>query len=159
MVKPPNTETPTGDEKPLIPRDYYFWAVMILVTAVVIGHLAYVSYQYYINPQRVYGEWIEIGMPSYDTENFIISESGVMAENRYITTSFTFDGETVRFYSGDMLYEYHIYGRNDERLRRVRGGEYPALFVKKGYEHTILKPEEVGPSRRMINMAEYFQKQ
>ncbi len=43
------------------------------------GFFAYqlhVSYQDYINPEHVYGEWIEIGAPPYQTERLILPPMG-----------------------------------------------------------------------------------
>ena len=156
MRKRLQEEEPEGEEKQPVPWNQYIWLVMILLTAIVIGHAAYISYLYHINPERVYGEWIELGMPPYDTENFTISEKGIIVENRYISTFFEFNGEKIYYYSGDEFYELQLYGRYDERLRRISGGEYQAIFVKKEYYHTILHPEDVGPGRRFIDMAEHF---
>jgi hypothetical protein len=135
----------------------YIWLMLVLLFSLGVGRVAYMSYQEYIDPQRVYGEWIETSAPEYDVDIFIISEQGVMINSRYIATSIRFDGDVVAFWFGDTQYEYQLFGEFDEKLRRVAGEGHSALFVKKGYEHTIPQDDSAGPARRRrVSLAEHF---
>lgn len=133
--------------------------IWLFILLTIIVSISYLSYQYHlahIDKSRVYGKWIELGAPPHVTDIFYLKPDGVMAENRYMASSFEFDGQVVSFYSGDTLYEYQLFGDNDERLRRIAGGTYSASFVKEGYQDTILKVQGPGAARRGA-VAEHFQ--
>ncbi|WED24793.1 DUF2850 domain-containing protein [Vibrio sp. JC009] len=132
---------------------WYFLFLLILLSFI---RLSYQGYQEHIDKSRVYGKWTEVNAPSYATDVFYLQADGVKFENRYIARSFDFDGAIVSFYFGDTLYEYKVFGDNDERLKRVAGGAYAASFIKEGYEHTIKDKESVGRARR-VSVAEHFQ--
>jgi hypothetical protein len=132
------------------------WIFMALVTLLSIAYVSYEFHLRHIDKSRVYGKWTEIGAPSHATDVFYLKHDGVMAENRYLASSFEFDGRIVSFYSGSTLYEYQLFGDFDERLRRMAGGTYSASFVKEGYEHTIPKVQGPGAARRGA-VAEHFQ--
>ncbi|MDG3086003.1 DUF2850 domain-containing protein [Vibrio hannami] len=129
---------------------------MISITLFSIIYISIESYAKYTDKSRVYGMWTEIGAPSHATDVFFLREDGVRVDNRFVATSFEFDGATVSFYKGDTLYEYQVFGDNDERLRRITGGGHAASFIKKGYEHTVPTDKGVGPARR-VSLAEHFQ--
>lgn len=135
---------------------FYSWLFLLVTVALTAIYVSIVSYREYIDPNRVYGEWTEIGAPSWSTDRFILGPDGVQQDNRYIATSFEFDGSIVSFYTGGTLYEYGIYGQNSERLKRMAGGGHAASFIKEGYEHTLPKEDNVGPARR-VSLAEHFQ--
>ncbi|PJC86851.1 hypothetical protein CSW98_07605 [Vibrio sp. HA2012] len=149
-------EARKAEEKRSVPWGKYIWLVMMLLTSAAIGRVAYINYREYVDPQRIYGEWIETASPGYDTEVFSISEQGVMTDSRYITSEVEFNGDIVAFRFGNIRYEYQLFGEFDERLKRVAGEGHPAVFVKKGYEHTMPKADAVGPARR-VSLAEHFQ--
>lgn len=144
-------------EKRPVPWRLYIWLTLVLLVSLGIGRVTYISYQEYIDPQRVYGEWIETAAPEYDTDVFTISEQGVVADSRYIATSIEFDGDIVAFRSGNIQYEYQLFGEFDQKLRRVAGKGHAAVFVKKGYEHTVPDADSAGPARRRrVSLAEHF---
>lgn len=150
------SENSEQEKRPIAWR-MYIWLTLVLLVSLGIGRVAYVSYQEYIDPQRVYGEWIETAAPEYDTDIFTISEQGVVVDSRYIATSIEFDGDIVAFWSGNTQYEYQLFGEFDQKLRRVAGEGHPAIFVKKGYEHTVPDADSAGPARRRrVSLAEHF---
>ncbi|MDB1125540.1 DUF2850 domain-containing protein [Vibrio algarum] len=114
------------------------------------------SYREYIDPVRIYGNWSEIGAPSWSTDKFTITPEGVMSESRFISSSFDFDGAAVSFTTGGELYEYQVLGANNERLKRVAGGGHAASFIKEGFEHTLPTEDNAGAARR-VSLAEHFQ--
>lgn len=145
----------TGLNKP-VPYGRYLWYFLIFITLITLTYVSVESYAKYTDKRRVYGKWTEIGAPSHATDIFVLREDGVRIDNRFVSTSFEFDGATVSFYKSDMLYEYQVFGDNDERLRRITGGGHAASFIKEGYEHTVPKDKGVGPARR-VSLAEHFQ--
>lgn len=147
-----NTEKKSQEHPNYLLVGWLIFAVLVLISGV---YVALKSYKEYTDPARVYGEW-SIGAPSWSTERFILGPDGVKAENRYLSSSFEFDGAVVAFYSGDELYEYAVFGSDSERLKRVSGGGYMASFIKQGYEHTLPAQDNIGPARR-VSLAEHFQ--
>lgn len=133
----------------------YVWLFFLFVTFVSGVYVSIKAYYAHINPTRIYGEWTEIGAPSWSTDKFTLSPEGVTQESRFISSSFEFDGSVVSFYTGGEQYEYEVFGSNSERLKRVAGGGHAASFIKQGYEHTLPKQDNIGPARR-VSLAEHF---
>jgi len=133
----------------------YVWLFLLLVTVAFGGYITVKNYNEYISPTRVYGLWTEVGAPSWSTETFSLSADGVMQENRFIASSFTFDGSVVSFSKGEQHYEYELFGNDNIRLKRISGGGHVASFIKQGYEHTLPKQDNIGPARR-VSLAEHF---
>jgi len=82
--------------------------------------------------EKIYGEWIEVGAPPYDTERMVISERGVMIGSRHIATSFSFSGKklVVRTGSGERV--YILSGTHDNpQLKRVSRGRSIQIFAQK----------------------------
>jgi hypothetical protein len=146
------------ESDPALTRPFalYVWLAFFLVTAASGIYVAIKSYNQYIDPIRIYGDWSEIGAPSWSTEEFTLSSEGVMKESRFIASTFEFDGSMVSFFTGGELYQYEVYGSDNERLKRVSGGGHVASFIKHGYEHTLPKQDNIGPARR-VSLAEHFQ--
>lgn len=132
------------------------WLSFAFVVVVLASYVGFVSYQQHIDPNRVYGKWTEIGGPEWAADEFFLSEDGVKKDNRYLATFFSFDGRIVSYQSGDKTVELQIFGKSDERLRRVTGGGHATSFIKEGFEHTLPKQDNVGPARR-VSLAEHFQ--
>ncbi|WP_413283720.1 DUF2850 domain-containing protein [Vibrio sp. MA40-2] len=137
--------------------NYVLWTVIVLAlfTVSLAGYFSFISYKNHIDPTRVYGEWSEIGAPSWLTDRFILSADGVMQESRFIASSFDFDGSIVSYTTGEERYKLQVFGQQDERLRRISGGGHSASFIKKGYEDTLPKQDNIGPARR-VSLAEHF---
>ncbi|GLO62956.1 hypothetical protein MACH09_34640 [Vibrio sp. MACH09] len=132
------------------------WLSFVVVVAILAGYVGFVTYQQHIDPNRVYGKWTEIGGPEWAADQFYLSENGVKKNNRYLATFFLFDGKIVTYQSGDKTVELQIFGKSDERLRRITGGGHATSFIKEGFEHTLPKQDNVGPARR-VSLAEHFQ--
>ena len=63
---------------------------LLVALIVAFSAILYFSYKDYIHPKHVYGRWIEIGSPEYDTEILTFSKRGVFRNERLITTNFEF---------------------------------------------------------------------
>ncbi|MCL9783249.1 DUF2850 domain-containing protein [Vibrio sp. S4M6] len=95
----------------------------------------YLAYQDYVNPEHVYGEWIEVGAPSYATDVIILSKKGVSKNGRFLANEFKFDGKNVTIETGDGV---TIFESSDTfgvpKLNRIFPESPNKKFVKKGYE-------------------------
>lgn len=134
----------------------YIWLFLLFIAIVSASYLGVVTYNDHVDPNRVYGKWTEIGSPEWSSDQFFLTEKGVMKNNRYLASYFTFDGAIVSYRTGDKTIELQLFGKNDERLRRVTGGGHATSFIKEGFEHTLPKQDNVGPARR-VSLAEHFQ--
>lgn len=151
-----NSRNNARKQEKKISRGKYIWLFLLTVVTVAGTYIGIVSYREHVDPIRVYGKWTEIGGPEWARDEFILSVDGVMKDNRYLATSFTFDGNIVGYRTGDQLIELQVFGNDDERLRRVTGGGHATSFIKEGFEHTLPKQDNVGPARR-VSLAEHFQ--
>ncbi len=119
------------------------------VIALLVGYFSYQAYMDYINPERIYGDWTEIGAPKWDTDTFYIGEDGVKIDHRYVAKSYKFDGSRLSFDLGEEELVFLLSGHHDERLRRIQGLGHAASFIKKGYEHTLDTQNSGGSARRV----------
>ncbi len=119
--------------------------------------LIYVSYQDYVHPRHVYGSWIEIGAPSYDTDKLTLNEQGVFRNARLISTSFDFDGKEIFIETGQGVTIYRLAGTpNSPQLRRVQPNSPTQRMIKEGYENTV-DMEGGGPAKnRRAALSEHF---
>lgn len=116
--------------------------------------LLYFSYQDYINPKHVYGRWVEIGTPPYNTEILELSESGVLRNERLIATHFEFDGKNVYVTTGEGTSVYQITGTFDSpQLKRMQPNSPRQRFVKEGYEDSV---KDGGAKNRRAALSEHF---
>ncbi|KJR25470.1 hypothetical protein UF06_16415 [Vibrio sp. S234-5] len=117
----------------------------------------YIEYQKYINPANVYGDWIEIGAPPYQTEILTLSETGVYRNNRLIATSYQFNGKRITIETGIGLTVYQLTGNdNSPQLRRIVPDSPSQRLVKKGYEDTILQSVDGAAQDRRQALREHF---
>lgn len=86
------------------------FATLFVTLAVAFAVLLFVSYKDYTHPKHVYGRWIEIGTPEYNTEILTFNERGVYRNDRLITTNFGFDGKIVTVTTGGGISIYQIAG-------------------------------------------------
>ncbi|WP_029560179.1 DUF2850 domain-containing protein [Vibrio parahaemolyticus] len=117
----------------------------------------HVSYQDYINPEHVYGEWIEIGAPPYQTERLIFTSDGVYRNHRLITTEFAFDGKVITLNTGLGETAYQLSGSHlSPQIRRIEPRIPDQRFIQKGFEHTVQGSEVGAASKRRAALSEHF---
>ncbi|MBE4587265.1 hypothetical protein BOO28_11830 [Vibrio navarrensis] len=117
----------------------------------------YIEYQKYIDPSNVYGDWIEIGAPPYQTEILTLSDKGVYRNNRLIATSYQFNGKRITIETGIGLTVYQLAGNaNSPQLRRIIPDSPTQRLVKKGYEDTILQSVDGAVQDRRQALREHF---
>ncbi|MBE3665700.1 hypothetical protein BOO30_12105 [Vibrio navarrensis] len=117
----------------------------------------YIEYQKYIDPSNVYGDWIEIGAPPYQTEILTLSDKGVYRNNRLIATSYQFNGKRITIETGIGLTVYQLAGNaNSPQLRRIVPDSPTQRLVKKGYEDTILQSVDGAVQDRRQALREHF---
>ena len=133
-------------------------AVFILSSlAIAFGALIYFGYQDFTHPKHVYGRWIELGVPSYQTEILVLNSEGVFRNQRLIATKFGFDGKQVTIETGNGSSIYKIAGtHNSPQLKRIVP-DYPSQsFIKEGYEDTIKSHSAGSTTSRRNALAEHF---
>src|SRR5690606_17847697 len=117
----------------------------------------YIEYLKYIDPYNVYGDWIEIGAPPYQTEVLTLSDQGVYRNNRLIATSYQFNGKRIIIETGIGLTVYQITGNdNSPQLRRLVPDSPSQRLVKKGFEHTVLPSSGGAAQERRQALREHF---
>lgn len=82
----------------------------------------------------MYGEWVELKAPPYDTEVFELSQLGVTQNSRVLSTEFQYTGSELSFYRGDSISKYQIVNRDKTLMRRMRPAPTGVFFAKKGSE-------------------------
>lgn len=114
-----------------------FWSSLVILGSI-FATLLYVSYQDYVNPKHVFGTWIEIGAPSYQTEVLRFNEQGVFRNDRLISTQFKFDGVKITIDTGSGTFIYELTGNvNSPQLKRLVPVNPLQRFIRAGYEHTV----------------------
>ncbi|NOI80011.1 DUF2850 domain-containing protein [Vibrio tubiashii] len=132
--------------------------VFIFVTlAIAFSALLYFSYQDYIHPKHVYGRWIEIGAPPYQTEVLTLNSRGVYRNDRLIATHFDFDGKriTVETGGGDSIYQLAGTFKSPQ-LRRLEPNSPTQRFIKEGYENTIDMEGGGSAKNRRAALSDHF---
>ncbi|WP_243641849.1 DUF2850 domain-containing protein [Vibrio sinensis] len=119
--------------------------------------LLYFSYQDYVHPRNIYGDWIEIGSPPYKTDTLTLNGQGVLKNGRLVATQFKFDGKRVLIETGRGTTIYQISGTiSSPQLKRIQPLTPSQRLIKKGFEHTI-KTETVGFSQqRRSALSDHF---
>ncbi|MGD8118976.1 DUF2850 domain-containing protein [Vibrio sp. TRT 29B02] len=113
-------------------------ATIFVLLALGFSSLLYFSYQDYVHPKHVYGRWIEVGAPPYQTEVLTLNAQGVFRNDRLIATQFDFDGKRITVSTGGGTSIYQVAGTfNSPQLRRLQPNSPTQRFVKEGYENTI----------------------
>lgn len=82
----------------------------------------------------MYGAWVELKAPPYDTEVFELSAVGVTQNSRVISTEFRYTGSELSFYRGNAITEYQVVNHDKTLLRRVRPAPSGVYFAKQGSE-------------------------
>ncbi|YCA18026.1 DUF2850 domain-containing protein [Vibrio sp. AK197] len=133
------------------------FGVAFVTLAISFSLLIYFSYKDYVQPDNVYGTWIEIGAPPYNTEKLKFNEHGVYRNGRLIATKFKFDGSTIEVKTGRGRSVYEISGTHDSpQLRRLIPNSPTQRLIKSGYEDTV-NMEGGGPAKnRRAALQEHF---
>jgi len=103
------------------------------------------------NKMILFGSWIEVGAPKYNTDTYTINKSGVYKNSRLLTTNYQFDGSELVVETGGGRYVYLLETKDSPQLKRVHPRLPQLQLVKKGYEHTVdmegssyMRKDEVG---------------
>lgn len=81
---------------------------------------------------KIYGTWVEQGVPAYLRDSMVIRKEGVYIDQRIVDTDFNFDGHTLTYiYQGDK-YKYVVKDENVTVLERVAPLHYKSLFQLSG---------------------------
>lgn len=132
-------------------------AIVFVLLALGFSSLLYFSYQDYIHPKHVYGRWIEVGAPPYQTEILTLNAQGVYRNNRLIATSFDFDGKRVTVKTGGGKSIYQIAGTFDSpQLRRLEPNSPTQRFIKEGFENTIDMQGGGSAKNRRAALSDHF---
>lgn len=124
---------------------------------VLTSYLLYRSYHDFRDPEKIYGEWIEIGAPPYQTERLTFSPDGVYRNHRLVTTTFDFDGKVITLHTGLGKTAYKTAGSHlSPQLHRIEPLIPDQRFVRKGFEHTVKGSESGAASRRRSALSEHF---
>ena len=93
-----------------------FLFVIPLAIVCVFGYF----HQQSVDPRKVYGVWVEVDAPPYQSDTLELSSSGVVINNRLVSTSFEFDGKQVIIITGEGAMVYVVTGPFDSpRLKRI----------------------------------------
>lgn len=132
-----------------------FGCTLITVTA----YQLYASYLDYIDPDKVYGEWIEIGAPPYKAEQLSFTPEGVFRNHRLISTQFEFDGKRISVTTGVGPTIYQLSGSHlSPQIRRIKPALPNQRFILKGFEHTVQGSNVGAASQRRTALSEHFNK-
>lgn len=85
------------------------------------------------NPERIYGDWVELNAPPFQTQTITFNTEGVFRNYRFIATQFIFNGQTVSFTTGGGQATYRL-SKETSSPRLVRISPLPAgeIYLKKG---------------------------
>ncbi len=127
------------------------------ILAIGFSLLLYFSYQDYVHPKHVYGKWIEVGSPGYNTEVLELSDEGVLRNSRLVATQFEFDGKKIYVKTGEGISVYQMSGTmSSPQLRRVVPNSPTQRFIKEGYEDTV-NPDGGGAAKnRRAALSDHF---
>lgn len=79
---------------------------------------------------QLYGNWIELGVPTYARDSFTVNSSGVYTHGRLINTKFDFDGKTLTYMHGETEYVYLVEDNDGAELLRMKPTHYKSSFRK-----------------------------
>ncbi|MBB1312649.1 MULTISPECIES: DUF2850 domain-containing protein [Aliivibrio] len=79
---------------------------------------------------QLYGNWVELGVPTYVQDSFTVNSSGVYTHGRLINTKFDFDGKTLTYMHGETEYVYLVEDNDGAELLRMKPTHYKSSFRK-----------------------------
>lgn len=131
--------------------------LLAVLTCAVASYFIYSSYQDHTNPKQIYGEWIEVNAPKYQTDILSFSNKGVTFNHRLISTKFDYDGNKIYIKTSSSETIYEIVGTSSSpQLLRVLPETPKVMFIKKGYEHTIENNQNSVIKSRGQALSEHF---
>ncbi|WP_070969767.1 DUF2850 domain-containing protein [Vibrio sonorensis] len=135
----------------------YAFSTAFALLAVGFSLLLYFSYQDYVHPRHVYGKWIEIGTPKYNTEVLTLNANGVWRNGRFVTTQFDFNGQEITIQTGNGIAIYQLSGTFESpQLKRVNPKMPLQRFIKQGYEHTVDMEGSGSANNRRAVLSQHF---
>lgn len=81
-------------------------------------------------PSQLYGNWVELGVPTYAQDSFSINANGIYTHGRLINTQYEFDGSVLTYKHGDVEYVYQVEDENGSQLLRIKPTHYKSSFRK-----------------------------
>lgn len=132
--------------------------VVLVIATVGFTTLIYYSYKDYVDPKHVYGDWIEIGAPTYDTDIITLNRTGVYKNNRLVTTNFEFNGKQISIKTGGGETIYAVAGSlKSPQLKRISPETPSQRLIKKGYENTVDMSGGIGGAKaRRAALSDHF---
>jgi cell division protein YceG involved in septum cleavage len=113
-------------------------AITGLILVTISGTMLYKSYQQHLDPQFMYGDWIEIQVLSDRNEVLTLSSHSVLRNHRLVATHFEFDGSKISFHTGEGDFVYDWNGSTQSpQLERLKPAKPKQTLIKQGYEHTL----------------------
>lgn len=147
--------SPAGPRFGSIATKAVFWLTLCAMAGG-FAALILVSYRDYVDQSHVYGTWIEIGTPPYQTDVLTLNDQGVFRNGRMVSTQFEFDGKTISIKTGGGVSLYQMAGTpNSPQLKRLKPDLPAQRLIKQGYEHTV-SDEQVGGQVRRAALSEHF---
>lgn len=133
------------------------FVTVFIMLGIMFSAILYFSYQDYIHPKHVYGRWIEVGAPPYQTEVLTLSQQGVFRNDRLVATQFDFDGKRIRVNTGSGDYVYQLAGTfNSPQLRRLEPSVPTQRLIKEGFEDTIDMEGGGSAKNRRAALSDHF---
>jgi hypothetical protein len=132
----------------------YFIALIGIVMVGISGTMLYQNYQEYIDPQVLYGKWIEIHVLSDRKETLVISKHGIFRNDKLVTTHFKYDGSEISFTTGEGEYRYQWNeSLTSPQLKRLEPSKPEQTLIKKGYEDTlkVIQSKSIGLGSSLSN--------
>ncbi len=113
---------------------YCGWILVWITLSGVVGSMSLLYSKKITRPDIMFGEWVELDAPPYDTEVFKLTQLGVEQHNRIISTEFEFSGSEISYYRGNQKHSYQIIDRNKTLIRRTEPKPYGVFYAKRGSE-------------------------
>ncbi|MFC3023505.1 DUF2850 domain-containing protein [Vibrio zhugei] len=134
--------------------------LLLSLIGLLFGYYGYASYQDYVAPKHVYGKWIEIGVPDYDTDVLVLSERGVYLNDHLISTTFKFDGSVVTIKTGDGISKYELSTmKNIPKLKLIAPSTVNQTLVKEEFAAQFKSPDRNNaPAKLRQNLSGYFER-
>lgn len=90
----------------------------------------------YTNPKNVYGTWVELNVLESIQEVIVLNEDGVYRNDHLVTTRFDYDGESVKFVTGNGDTVYRVTGTPKlPELKRIEPETPQQILVRKEDQH------------------------
>ncbi|CAH0526737.1 hypothetical protein VHP8226_02109 [Vibrio hippocampi] len=106
--------------------------ILILIGTGVLMYLfsdLYQRYQLHQNPaSSVYGTWKETNVAPFAQDYFVLSEDGVMMDNRIVTTKFSLDNDMISFEVGGLLHQYKVLNQSKSEIRQLAPKHYQPIY-------------------------------